>query len=144
MSAPVASPLEYPWKPAGANTAVDAAALEGWVEDGLRRHRAAIDRLLAAEGPRTLEQTLRAYDDAVAELSAVGSLTGLMHSVYPEKAVRGYGTGTVTNHLAGRGGAVAASRRLSGSGEDRCERGGCGYEALSRPHPAPVSPRRRR
>ena len=31
---------------------------------------------------------MRAYDDAVAELAAVGSLTGLVHSVYPEKTVR--------------------------------------------------------
>ena len=49
---------------------------------------AAIDRLLGVEGDRTLDNTLRAYDDAVAELSAVGSLTGLMHSVYPDKPVR--------------------------------------------------------
>ena len=91
MSAPVSdsvsSTLIYPWNPAGSGS-VDATGLEAWVEDRLRRHREAIERLLAAEGPRTIERTLRAYDDAVAELAAVGSLTGLVNSVYPEKAVR--------------------------------------------------------
>jgi len=76
-----------PWKPAG-NGSVNAESLEAWVEAGLLRHRNALDGLLAVEGVRTIENTLRAYDDAVAELGAVGSLTGLMHSVYPDKPVR--------------------------------------------------------
>ncbi len=91
MSVPVSDAVRslfgYPWNPAGTG-AVDANSLEAWVEGGLGRHRAALDRLLAAEGPRTLENTLRTYDDAVAELSMVGSLTGLMHSVHSDKAVR--------------------------------------------------------
>jgi thimet oligopeptidase len=87
VSDPVSSRLSRPWNPAGTGS-VDAAALESWVEEGLLRHRKAIDGLLAVEGPRTLENTLRAYDNAVAELGAVGSLTGLMHSVYPDKPVR--------------------------------------------------------
>jgi thimet oligopeptidase len=91
MSAPVSdavsSVVPRPWSPAGAGS-VDAKSLETWVEGGLARHQQAIQRLVSAEGPRTLENTLRAYDDAVAELSAVGSLTGLMHSVYPDKPVR--------------------------------------------------------
>jgi thimet oligopeptidase len=91
MSAPVSDSVSstpvYPWNPAGSGS-VDATGLEAWVEDRLRRHREAIERLLAAEGPRTIETTLRAYDDSVAELAAVGSLTGLVNSVYSEKAVR--------------------------------------------------------
>jgi len=87
VSDPASSVFSHPWNPAGTG-AVDAAALESWVEDGLLRHRKAIEALLAVEGPRTLENTLRAYDNAVAELGAVGSLTGLMHSVYPDKPVR--------------------------------------------------------
>ncbi len=89
MSSPV-SPFVvsvHPWNPAGSGS-VDAPALESWVEERLLRHQKAIESLVAAEGERTLDSTLRAYDDAVAELSAVGSLTGLMHSVYPQKAVR--------------------------------------------------------
>jgi len=71
MAAPisdrVSSLVSHPWNPAGTGS-VDAAALESWVEEGLLRHRKAIEGLLAVEGQRTLENTLRAYDDAVAEL----------------------------------------------------------------------------
>ncbi len=87
VSDSLSSVLVHPWNPTGSGS-VDATTLESWVEDRLLRHRKAIERLLAADGPRTIETTLRAYDDAVAELSAVGSLTGLLHSVYPEKPVR--------------------------------------------------------
>jgi thimet oligopeptidase len=83
----VAAVLSYPWNPSGTGT-VDPPALEVWVEERLRRHREALDRLLAAPAPRTLDNTLRAYDDAIAELSVVGSQTGLLHSVHPEKPVR--------------------------------------------------------
>ena len=67
--------------------AVDPPGLTAWVEDHLRRHREAVD-LVTAAGPRTLATTLRAYDDAIAELGLAGSQTGLMHSVHPDKAVR--------------------------------------------------------
>jgi thimet oligopeptidase len=90
MSASVSdspSVVVRPWNPGGSG-AVDAASLESWVEGGLRRHRQAIEHLLAVAGERTLDNTLRAYDNALAELAAVGSLTGLMHSVYPDKPVR--------------------------------------------------------
>jgi len=61
--------------------------LTTWVEERLRRHREAVERAVASS-PRTLEHTLRAYDDAIAELGLAGSQTGLMHSVCPEKEVR--------------------------------------------------------
>ena len=83
----IRSMLVHPWNPAGTGS-VDAQSLETWVEDRLGRHRQAIDQLVAVQGDRTTENTLRVYDDAVAELSTVGSLTGLMHSVHSDKAVR--------------------------------------------------------
>ena len=92
MSAPVSdsvsSALIHPWNPAGSGS-VDVAGSgslgRGCVCAAIGKR---LGGCLAAEGPRTIESTLRAYDDAVAELAAVGSLTGLMHSVYPEKTVR--------------------------------------------------------
>jgi thimet oligopeptidase len=66
---------------------VDAQNLEAWVEERLRRHREAVARVQSSS-PRGLETTLRAYDDSIVELGLAGSQTGLMHSVYPEKAVR--------------------------------------------------------
>ena len=45
-------------------------------------------QLLAVQGQKTLGNTLRPYDDAVATLSAAGSLASLLDSVHPDKAVR--------------------------------------------------------
>ncbi len=75
----------YPWNQ---NGDIDASGLENWVQGRLARQRELIDALLAVQGQKTLENTLRPYDDAVATLSATGSLASLLDSVYPDKAVR--------------------------------------------------------
>jgi thimet oligopeptidase len=75
----------HPWNKTGQ---ADAEGVEAWVRGRLAWHDQQIHRLLAAEGPRTLENTLRPYDDAVATLSATGSLASLLDSVYPGKPVR--------------------------------------------------------
>jgi thimet oligopeptidase len=75
----------HPWNQAGE---IDAVGLEGWIQGRLAWQREQIDRLLAAYGPKTLENTLRPYDDAVATLSVAGSLASLLDSVHPEKPVR--------------------------------------------------------
>jgi len=77
----------HPWNPDSSGS-LSTASLESWVQTRLARHRQAIDRLLAVEGPRTPENALRQYDEAVAELSATGSQTALLNSVYPDKAIR--------------------------------------------------------
>jgi thimet oligopeptidase len=87
VSAPPENIFPHPWNPDGSGS-ISTASLEGWVQARLARHQQAIDRLLAIEGPRTPENTLRRYDEAVAELSATGSQTALLNSVYPEKAIR--------------------------------------------------------
>ncbi len=69
-------------------TLTDSAALEAWVGEALARHQASLDALLAEPAGRTIENTLRRYDDAVAELGAAGSLLNLLDSVHPEKAIR--------------------------------------------------------
>ena len=75
----------HPWSERGE---IDAAGLESWVQGRLAWQGRRINQLLAVEGQRTLENTLRPYDDAVAMLSAAGSLASLLDSVHPEKAVR--------------------------------------------------------
>lgn len=77
----------HPWSPEGPGT-LSESSLEKWVEAALERHRQALERLLAVSETRTPENTLRAYDDAVAELSAAGSQTALLDSVHPEKKIR--------------------------------------------------------
>jgi thimet oligopeptidase len=75
----------YPWSERGE---IDATGLETWVQARLAWQRRQIDQLLAVEGQRSLDNTLRPYDDAVATLSAAGSLASLLDSVHPDKAVR--------------------------------------------------------
>ncbi|MEA3004917.1 MAG: thimet oligopeptidase [Acidobacteriaceae bacterium] len=75
----------HPWNQ---NGAIDAPGLENWVRGRLALQSQLIDSLLAVQGERSLENTLRPYDDAVATLSAAGSLASLLDSVYPDKAVR--------------------------------------------------------
>ncbi|HEX4038989.1 MAG TPA: M3 family metallopeptidase [Acidobacteriaceae bacterium] len=91
MTAPVSNHpsdvLSYVWNP-GSDGRVSAQAVESWVEERLRRHREAVDRVVAAPAPRTPDNTLRAFDEAGAELSVAGAQAGLLHSVYPEKEVR--------------------------------------------------------
>ena len=69
----------HPWNEQGE---IDAPGLENWVQGRLARQRDQIDTLLAVDGEKTLENTLRPYDDAVATLGATGSLASLLDSVY--------------------------------------------------------------
>jgi thimet oligopeptidase len=79
----------HPWTVISQDAnALTPAALEGWVQARLDRHQQSLDHLLAERGPRTRENTLRAYDNAVAELAATGSQIGLLNSVHPDKAIR--------------------------------------------------------
>src|SRR6185312_16692568 len=76
----------HPWAQSAENLTSDALA--AWVQARLHRHQEAVDRLLAEPGQRTLENTLRPYDDAVFELASTGSQIGLLNSVHPDKAIR--------------------------------------------------------
>jgi thimet oligopeptidase len=75
----------HPWNQAGE---VDAPGLENWIQARLAWQQQQIDTLLAVPGEKTLENTLRPYDDAVATISAAGSLASLLDSVHPDKGVR--------------------------------------------------------
>ena len=77
----------HPWT-AGPNEKADAAGLELWVNARLADYQKSLDQLLAVKGPRTVENTLRPYDDANAELASAGSQAGVMDSVHPVKEVR--------------------------------------------------------
>jgi len=81
------SQASHPWNPEGQGT-VDESSLEKWVKAALERHQKAIDGLLAQQGQRNIENTLRLYDDAIAELGAAGSQTALLDSVHPDKKIR--------------------------------------------------------
>lgn len=75
----------HAWEAGGAKS---PEALSAWVGARLAAHEAAIVALLAVEGPRTIENTLRLYDAAIEQLALAGAQAGVLNSVAAEKAVR--------------------------------------------------------
>jgi len=72
----------------GAGGATSAEALTAWVSARLAAHEAALTALLAVEGERTPENSLRHYDAAIEQLSLAGAQAGILNSVAGDKAVR--------------------------------------------------------
>jgi len=82
----VAAPeVVHAWEVGGA---ASPEALTAWVSDRLAAHEAALAALLAIEGPRTPENSLRLYDAAIAELNLAGAQAGVLNSVAVDSAVR--------------------------------------------------------
>jgi thimet oligopeptidase len=73
------------WEAGGAGS---AEALAAWVASRLAAHEAALAALLAVEGPRTPENSLRLYDAAIEQLSLAGAQAGVLNSVAADKTVR--------------------------------------------------------
>jgi thimet oligopeptidase len=67
------------------------AALETWVNQRLTDEAADVARLLAATGPRTVENTLRPFDDAQNQLSVAGNNAYLMFSLADAAPLRDKG-----------------------------------------------------
>ena len=67
---------------------LDPAILEKRVNEQLDRAQKSIDQLLAVKGPRTLENTLAPFDDAIEKLDTAGNQSGLMQGVSPEANIR--------------------------------------------------------
>ena len=74
-----------PWEAGGATS---PEALAAWVGARLAAHEAALAALLAVEGPRTPENSLRLYDAAIEQLTLAGAQAGVLNSVAADKAVR--------------------------------------------------------
>jgi thimet oligopeptidase len=66
----------------------DAAALKGWVHHHLTRAEADVARLLAVKGTRSVENTLRPYDDAFNELIFAQQQSSVLYGVGASKALR--------------------------------------------------------
>src|ERR1035437_6660802 len=75
----------HAWEAGGADS---AEALTAWVGAHLTAHETALAALLAVEGKRTPENSLRLYDAAIQQLSLAGSQAGVLNSVAADKAVR--------------------------------------------------------
>ena len=70
---------------------LDRASSQQWVEAHLAQEKTDIDELLAVQGKRTIENTLRPYDNAQNELAVAGYQSYLMYSVAPQKEARDAG-----------------------------------------------------
>jgi thimet oligopeptidase len=77
--------VRHAWEAGGAES---AEALAVWVSARLAAHEAALAALLAVEGPRTPENSLRLYDEAIEHLTLAGAQAGVLNSVASDKAVR--------------------------------------------------------
>jgi thimet oligopeptidase len=75
----------HAWEAGGA---ASAPALSAWVGARLAAHESALAALLAVDGPRTPENSLRLYDEAIEQLSLAGAQAGVLNSVAADKAVR--------------------------------------------------------
>jgi thimet oligopeptidase len=69
----------------------DAAQARAWADAHLAAAKAQIDGLLAVKGARTVENTLRPFDEAQRELGLAGSGASLLTNASPNKALRDVG-----------------------------------------------------
>ena len=89
---PAENPADVPatedlhaWEAGGATS---ADALSAWVGARLAAHETSLAALLAVEGPRTPENSLRLFDEAIEQFSLAGAQAGVLNSVAADKAVR--------------------------------------------------------
>lgn len=75
----------HAWESGGARS---TEALAAWVSARLAAHEAGLEALAKVSGPRTIDNTLRLYDEVLEELMLAGSQVGVLNSVAPDKGVR--------------------------------------------------------
>ncbi len=66
----------------------DAPAFEKYVNAKIAEGQKSIDQVLAVKGPRTIENTLVPYDNAVEQVNTGNYLANLMFQVHPDTAFR--------------------------------------------------------
>src|SRR5580692_9879656 len=88
-----------------------AEELKAWVSGRLAAHEAALAGLLAVEGARTPENSLRLYDIAVEQLGMAGAQAGVLNSVAADKAVRDQAQGEA-QRVAQAGTALSLNREV--------------------------------
>jgi thimet oligopeptidase len=78
------------------STKPDVAAFEKMENVRLTSAQAAVDQVVAAKAPRTIENTLGPYDEAIRQLNAAAYFSGLMQQVHPDTAFRDHATAMTT------------------------------------------------
>jgi thimet oligopeptidase len=79
---------QTPYGPHVWDKPVDPSIFDKRIDEQLNLAQKSIDQLLAAKGPRTIENTLAPYDNAVQHLDTAGYQAGVMQIVNPDAAIR--------------------------------------------------------
>ncbi len=87
----------------------DIPAFDSTENAHLAAAQVAIDKLLAAKGPRTVDNTLVPYDDAMRHLNSASYLSGILQQVHPETAFRDSAT-AMTTKVSGTQTALSLNR----------------------------------
>lgn len=85
LAAVAKSEDRHAWEAGGA---ASAESLTAWVDARLAAYASSLAALLAVEGPRTPENSLLLFDEAIEQLSLAGAQAGILNSVAADKAVR--------------------------------------------------------
>jgi thimet oligopeptidase len=93
------------------STKPDVAAFEKMENGRLTAAQTAVDQIVAATGPRTIENTLGPYDEAVRQLNAASYFAGLMQQVHPDAAFRDHAT-AMTTKVSGMQTALSLNREV--------------------------------
>ncbi len=78
----------------------DVASFEKIENDRLAAGQRAIETLLAVKGPRTIDNTLVPFDEAVHQNNSAGYFAGLMEQVHPDSTFRDHATAMLTKASA--------------------------------------------
>ena len=74
----------------------DVAAFEKTENEHLALAQGAIDQLVSVTGPRTIDNTLTLYDEAIRQLNTAMYFSVLMQQVHPDAAYRDHATSMTT------------------------------------------------
>lgn len=78
------------------NAKPDIATFERMEDDRLAAAQRAIDNIVAVKGPRTIENTLASYDEAIRQLNAASYFSTLMQQLHPDTTFRDHATAMTT------------------------------------------------
>jgi thimet oligopeptidase len=78
----------------------DVPAFEKAVSDRLAAAQKSIDSVVAVTGPRTIENTLVPFDEAIRQINSAGYFASLMQQVHPDATFRDHATAMFTKATA--------------------------------------------
>ena len=92
-------------------TKPDAKAFEAAENSKLAEAEKAVERIVRVQGVRTIDNTLRPYDEALRQLNAAMYFAGLMQEVHPDKSFRDEAT-AMTDKASSAQTALSLNRRV--------------------------------